>query len=318
MSYTERYVVFEKETDWGTAPGTIDSTVNFLLRFEATTTESKVEEPVIGGGRDLFGRVWTSEEVAGVMEHQLVTGAFFQYVMGTVANSTETPYTHTFVPATVVPSFSLLRGIRDPEEFIIYSGCKVDSAEITCEAGEDVTAVYNFVAKSSTFNTTETWAAPGVNISLDPFAYYHGEITWGGATLEDVQRVVININNNLEARYAVGGTKTPSYGAQEIREGAFEVSGRVLLGKNVGTIASAMFLRETAKTIVVTMTKSDCTMTVTMNNCVFGEYPDAISGADIYEIEVPFTARAIGTADVERAISIVHIGDKGTLDEYVI
>jgi len=241
-----------------------------------------------------------------------------QYVLGTVAHDTASPYTHTFVPDTVVPSFSLLRAIRTPEEFIKYLGCKVDSAEITCEAGEDVTAVYNFVAKSSTFNTTETWAAPGVDVTVNPFAYYQGEITWGGTTLQDVQRVVVNISNNLEARYAVGGTLTPTYGAQEIREGALEVSGRVLLGKDVGTISSDLFTRADAKTIIVTLTKTDCTMTITMNNCVFGEYPDAISGADIYEVEVPFTARALGTADAQRAVNVEHIGNKGTLDEYII
>jgi len=222
--YTERYASFGKETvSWGTSVA-VDKTINFLLRFEATTTENKIEEPVIGGGRDLYGRVWTTEEVAGVLEQQPVTGMFLQYVFGTVANTTGTPYTHTLIPSTVVPSFTLVRAIRTPTEFIQYLGCKVDSCEITCEAEEDVRITYDFVAKSAS-TIAGTWAAPGIDATLVPFAYYHGALLYKGDTLAHLQRVVMTFNNNLDARYAVGGTKTPAYGVQELREGAFEASG---------------------------------------------------------------------------------------------
>jgi len=316
MSYTERYVLVGKETaGWGNSVDPAN-TINYLLRWEATTAENKIEEPVIGGGRDLKGRVWTTEEVTGVLEQQLVTGALFQYVLGTIADTTASPAVHTLTPDTVVPAFTAIRAIRGPTEFIQYVGCKVDSAELTCEAGEDVTAVFNFVAQSAT-TIADSWGAPGVDVTLDAYGYYQGEITYGGNTLADVQRIVITFNNNLEARYAVGGTVGSAYGPQEIREGAFEVSGRVLLGSAVGSLANQVFGRGAGVTIVVTLTKTLNTMEITLNNCVFGEFPESMAGLEPFEVELPFTARAIGTAATERAVFIVHTGNKGTFDDYV-
>jgi len=307
----------------GTFATTVDpaNTINFLLRFEATTTENRVEEPVIGGGRDLFGRVWTMQEVAGVIEQQPLSGALLQYVLGTVANTTTSPYVHTLVPDTVVPSFTAIRAVRSPDEFIQYVGCKVDSAEITCEAEEDVRFVFNFVAQSAS-TISDSWSAPGLDATANPFAYYHGEVLYKGETMGNVQRVVIEFNNNLEARYAVGGTLTPAYGAQEIREGAFEVSGRILFGYPLGSLANEVFTaRNTVGvTLQVTLGKTTypgATIQFNFPNIAFGEFADEVVGADIYEVEIPFTARAIGTADIQRAVYVVHTGLKGTFDDYV-
>jgi len=316
MSYTERYVLVGRETaGWG---NTVDpaNTINYLLRWEATTAENKIEEPVIGGGRDLKGRVWTTEEVTGVLEQQVVTGALFQYVLGTIANVTVSPAVHTLTPDTVVPAFTAIRAIRSPTEFIQYVGCKVDSAELTCEAGEDVTAVFNFVAQSAS-TIADTWSAPGVDVTIDAYAFSDGEVLYGGDTLSDVQRIVVSFNNNIEARYAVGGTVGNAYGPQELREGAFEVSGRILLGSAMSSLANVVFGRGSGATIVLNLTKTGNTMQINLNNCVFGEFPEAVTGLEPYEVELPFTARATGTATTARAVYVVHTGNKGTFDEYV-
>jgi len=307
--YTERYLKWGREGTWAVEV-TPDKYFNYLLRTEATTTENKAEEAIIGGGRGLRSRCWLHREVVGVYEFQPITGRIFEFILGSVSpDITVQPYRHTISPSTVVPSMTLERVIRSPLEGMKYIGVKIDTAELTIEQQEDVVMVVNWAGNDSK-QTTPGWTVPPLDFAIEPYSFYHATMRYGTLTMENVTRFILTMNNNLTARYSASEGE---FTCVEIREGAFEVSGRIVVGKDISNyVADLLGRKETDCTI--TLAKSGHTIELQINDIAFDEYADVLTGIEPYEVEFPFVAREVPGVPAIRAITT---GTEGTFSKYI-
>jgi len=308
--YTERYLKWGREGTWGVEVTTPENYFNYLLRTEATTTENKAEEAIICGGRDLRSRCWLHREVVGVYEFQPITGRIFEFILGSVSpDTTVSPYKHTIDPSTVVPSMTLERMIRSPEEGMRYIGVKIDTAELTIEQQEDVTMVVNWAGKDAK-QTVPTWKAPPIDFAIEPYSFYHATMQYGTIKMENVTRFIITINNNLTPRYSASEGE---YTCVEIREGALEVTGRMSVGKDISRYVDDLLSRG-GENCTIKLAKTGHTIEIRLNDISFDEYADVLTGIEPYEVEFPFVARRTTTGP---AIRVITTGTEQKFDKYV-
>jgi len=135
--------------------------------------------------------------------------------------------------------------------------------------------------------------------------YYDGLLTYDGSTITELQSCIIEINNNLYPRYSADRSQTFPRGAYTIKEGRFAISGRFTTGGAIEPLAT-LALAQTAFTLELSLTRTTGeTITLTMGNVLLGEFPDALSGREPYEIEFPFIAAPITGLD---ALTVVQDG----------
>jgi len=299
--YTDRWIKFAQEGTWGTwaTPTTFP---NYLLEWSATTTENKNEDDLIGGSRDWRKRVWLEEGIVGRWRQELVSAKIFEYILGAKSGTTSPA---TYSPTSTLPCMSIYRGLYPDESgntvSIGYAGMKVDTSELTVEEGEDIRLELNFAGKNATIPSA---SAKGIlDMSVIELGFGDSSIdvvTDTGTTLSGtlIQRLVISTNNNLNARYSSG---VGSYKATELREGGFEVSGRLVMGGQFNTISSQV-LNRTSNTIITYLKKTGSTITITLSNVSFGELADELSGLEPVSIELPFTARPVSGNDAMKVV----------------
>jgi len=308
--YTERWILIGEEGTWGTWK-TPDTFPTYLLSWDATTTEHRAEEEVIGGDRDSRSRVWLHREVVARWEEQLVSSKVFYLALGSHSTGdTASPYRHTISPASTVPSLSIYRGLtptytgESATLSLGYMGMKVDTCELNFEAGEDVTVELNFAGKDTTIPTA--LGKPDIDFSIEPFTYSHCSVDVitpnGTVNVSHLRRGNITIDNNLEAKVTSG---SGSYKPVEIRERGLRVSGRLVVFAPLGTLSSVILNRNEC-TLKVYMIGDDAnmgTIEITVNNIVFDELSDELRGLEQVEMELPFSAKPSTGGDV---IQIVH------------
>jgi hypothetical protein len=163
---------------------------------------------------------------------------------------------------------------------------------------------YSLAGKDGTVETV-TYSAPSIDYAVVPFAYHEGVLTYNGDTLGHLIRVVITGNNNLEARYAAGGTIGTVFTCQELREGQLDVSGRFTIDKPLSTYASEVLSRGEG-VMTLSLTSATGTITITLNNVALEEYSESITGLDAIEVEYPFTCRR--KSSTEPAIQVAQSG----------
>jgi len=300
MSYQERGLEWSEDgSTW--SGGTIGGPIQYPLDFDATSTEGIIEEEPITGDRDAVSQVDSSREITGRFEAQFMSPKLFYYVLGSLSSKTIDPY--TISPAATIPYIYFRRGLSSPNNIAIYEDCKIDSARISLEVGEDVTYELNFVSSWSTLQTT-SYSAPSIDFSKEPFVFYEGKLTRGGTVVTDLQSIEIEISNNLEARYSADSSLSRPRGPYKIREGRLAVTGRFTAGETVEPIIQSI-LKGNRFDLVLTLVKGSETVTITLKNARITEWSDAISGRDVYEVEFPFSCRPTSGLDI---MSIVHNG----------
>jgi hypothetical protein len=224
----------------------------------------------------------------------------FEYCLGShnPANATS-PFTIGI--GSTLPSMSIYRGLSPGatgESGTIsmgYYGMKVDTWELTLERGEVVSLEINFAGKGATQPTAI--AKPSVSTTVPVFSFYHGEVVYGVTTLAYLNRLVLSGNNNLEARLSAGSL---TYRPVKLREGERELTGRMVVDSPLSTFATDVLARGEA-TITVSLkgsTPDQGTMTFTVKNIALDELPDAITGLDAIEAEIPFSARGVTGYDM--------------------
>lgn len=150
-------VGYIKETAVGTAvtPTTFVPLIDTSLTMERERVES---EGVIAGRRVLTSNQWNGgpDTVSGDVQHELYTnglGVLFEAMFGSVSTSGSSTYTHTFTPGSLSGSALTVQIARAAVDGTLYpftySGCKVASWEIGCEADAIATLGLTLVGMNS-------------------------------------------------------------------------------------------------------------------------------------------------------------------------
>jgi len=299
MSYQERGVEIGIETTYGVAPTSYE-VFNSLLDWDTTATEVYAEENPVGGQRDAVIRQRLQREVSGRFVTPIFSAKLFRFALGRISDEATDPY--TISPENSIPSFTLKRGLADPNNVNYVTGCKVDTMTLTLEQGEDVTAEIAFVGQDSSLDTG-AYTPPSIDPSLLPYCFYHGKVVVDGSTLSDLQSCVIEIANNLVARFSASGGKRV---IEKLEEGPLRVTGRFTVGEGLESRIQDVLAGNTF-TLELELKEGTKILTLTVKNCRLTEWSDTVRGRDLYEIEFPFVS-APTSAGLD-VISVVQSGE---------
>jgi len=299
VSYIEREVGWEAE-------GSVN-VFNYVLSFDATSVETLLDEDILSSARDEYVRADLQREITGRLEAELLSAKFFRYILGgkPLPSATVDPY--SIKPANNLTTFDLKHRLKGPKETIEanYSGCKVDTCRINLEVGEDVTYEIGFVAQWSTISTSASLT--GIDPSIKPYVFHNGMLILDNSTVSYLQSCVIEISNNLTARYTADSSqKRDPY---IIEEGILGVSGRFTVGEALTSKIEDVITGNTYD-LELELTKNTEKIEMFIKNCRSIEWADTDRGREPYQIEFPFMALPSAGLDV---FIIKQTGHKWTI-----
>jgi len=255
-----------------------DNYHEFSTRADVSIRKEYFERFTFGGTRDkkLYALTRIRPEVT--VEYQVIGGNFFYYAMGKY--STIPPETNnTITVGSTLPLISIKIDV-DGDKVAVKDG-KIDSMEITFEEGSPAVVEYTVLGKN--WDTTTSVTAYTVDWDKAPLTMDKVTITLNDTTVQ-ASRIAVRIANNLDPRYFADTLPV------ELRETGLEVTGRIRISEyevlNDGTL------------------KIDTEFfTMTLPNIKFTELPPRVTGFDVPEAELAFTAYPAKEKDVLQVVT---------------
>lgn len=128
--------------------------------------------------------------------------ALFEAMLGgySVAGPSSSLYTHTFSPARYLPSYTTQVSLSDVTATMVKQqvGAMVESWEMKCAAGENVTLGLTWVAVDQSISTGAALSG-SLPSNLFNYNYLDGTITVAGASPGCVKSITFSGNNNLDS-----------------------------------------------------------------------------------------------------------------------
>ncbi len=191
-----RLVSFGEETTYGQAPADLSRWIGGVSNFNggvelaeesvATLNNQRTKTPVVHG-----------IDAGPSLEYYVQTAQFFKYALGSVVDSgTAPPYTHTIDISSdyTLPSVSLLEHrIGQASHGYLYTGCRVESLEVSWEEDGLLTASVRFIAQKASKTTTLPAVSPDTR---DYFKASQKQVTINGQPYGYVVGGSISITNN--------------------------------------------------------------------------------------------------------------------------
>jgi len=144
---------------------------------------------------------------------------------------------------TTVSSFTLEDGALDITQYRAFTGCMVNTMQISIAPNQMTTATFGIIGKDMTQSTTALDASLTAASGNEPFDSYSGAITEGGSAIAYVNSIDFTLNNNLNPAFVLGATTTPQMEfGQSTLEGTMTVyyQDKALIDKFLGETESSL------------------------------------------------------------------------------
>lgn len=231
--------------------------------------------------RQLVSLRHTTRSIAGAVPFELSYTSFDDILENALFGT----WTSNILKAGVTPSsFSIERRYLDISQFLLYTGCMVNTLSLSIPASGGVTGSFDFVGRNMSTSTTTVGAPTDVALT-DPFTSDGGVIQEGGATVAFVTGLELSLTNNISPNYAVG-----SNFSREQTYGRSILTGTVTAFFENLTLLNK-FINETESSITVTLTDpaaNDLTISIPRIKYTGGEVP--VEGEGSVTLSLPFQA----------------------------
>jgi hypothetical protein len=117
--------------------------------------------------------------------------------------------TNVLNTGTTVKSFTLEDGALDITQFRAFTGCMVNTMQISIAPNQMTTATFGIIGKNMTQSATPLDASLTAASNNEPFDSFSGAISEGGSTIAYVNSIDFTLNNNLNPTFALGSVATP-------------------------------------------------------------------------------------------------------------
>lgn len=193
---TEGYLGIGKESTYGTA---VSVTKYIPILSESMAPDSGGIFPEdIRADRSRATALEGPFGVSGDVEFQAGPenglGEMLLGALGTVTQGTTSPYTHTFVGASTIPSYTVEVNVGESMVRTI-PGCKVGTLTISCAAAEPATITATLVGQTETIGTA--FATAPTFSTLEPFKWSECKVTIDGTVDANIENLECVIENNL-------------------------------------------------------------------------------------------------------------------------
>lgn len=148
---------------------------------------------------------------------------------------------------TTVKSFTIEDGALDISQYRAFTGCMVNTMQISLAPNQMTMATFGIMGKAMTQNTSALDASLTAASGNEPFDSYSGAISEAGSAIAYVNSIDFTLNNNLNPTMVLGASTTPQmeYGMSQL-EGTMTVyyQDKALIDK---------FLNETESSLSIVM-----------------------------------------------------------------
>lgn len=303
MSETEKgtlcSLIIQEEAVFKTDPVTPDAQVIYLSSESIALSRPNESSDVMrGSNRNPTKPARGLDDVAGDIstELQAYIGLILKGVLGSVATTGASPYTHTFKIGTSIPSFLIERKYPTLGKFAKYNGCKFGklSMDVTSKGFQKITVSVNGAKETigtTAFDTTPTdlgkKSFDGRAIAL---------IEEGGVACAVISKITgLAIDNGLDLdddNYVLGGDGT----RDSIPEGYVKVTGTVhALFKDLTLYNKAINGTESSIRVKYALGTGDGTagnesLEMKLPELIYSPKTPPIAGPKGVKVELPFEA----------------------------
>jgi hypothetical protein len=231
------YVV---ESTYGTTPGTPAMVALPFNTHSLDLTKTRVQSAEITPDRmpriDRHGQRTVSGDIVVEMRPAdydfLLEAALFGAFSTNVLNT-----------GTTVKSFTAEDGALDITQYRAFSGCMVNTMQMSIAPNQMTTATFGIIGKNMTQSTSPLDASLTAASGNEPFDSYSGTIEEGGSAIAYVNSIDFTLNNNLNPSFVLGSTTTPQmeFGMSTL-EGTMTVyyQDKALIDKFLGETESSL------------------------------------------------------------------------------
>jgi hypothetical protein len=238
-----------KETVWGTSvTPTVSIPVNFTGGIQVNSDVQILSSLKTKMAKNLYATKG-NVAVGGEFELPLLADNIGHFLLSWFGVDNVTgagPYVHAFAEDPEKISYTIEQNMQDLVQR--FAGCLVNSLKFTIAVGQPVIVTAGIKAKDYAEDTAIT---PVYSEKL-PFESNVASIEIDGTPMSEFQTIEIELLNNIEMKYTVGGDGTPQFKYQTGSEVNVTFEGYLDAGMKTALIDASRSL--TPVEIVVTMT----------------------------------------------------------------
>lgn len=202
------YIGYAYETTFGTAGSPINKAFGHGQTI-TTLTERRNYERVFGlGFRNAVRTAPMKFEGTATVEFTVGDGYWLKGALGSVATESGAgPYFHIYNESNTVPSITVENGLSTGSDIArTLLGGVINSLTLTSAVGELVKGRAELLFSNEKPTATLIAEATRPVSPDEPFTFAGGNIQIGGATIGQIQRFEVTINNNAEMVWGMGNT----------------------------------------------------------------------------------------------------------------
>lgn len=199
-------LAYVSEVTYGTTPSTPALVSLPFVTHSVDLTKTRVQSAEITPDRmprvDRHGQRTVTGDIAVEMRPAdydfLLEAALFGAFTTNVLNT-----------GTTVKSFTLEDGALDITQYRAFTGCMVNTMQMSIAPNQMTTATFGIIGKNMTQGSTPLDASLTAASNNEPFDSFSGTITEGGTAIAYVNSIDFTLNNNLNPTFALGAVSTP-------------------------------------------------------------------------------------------------------------
>ena len=283
------FIKYAKESTYGIAVSTtISNRINSvsIQKVQERNQKANLSVPasgVLGGLYDGFLRVEGSIEMPVMYEG---LGLLLEMALGNLTNSGTGPYTNVYDPDLTLPSATLevQRGTGINNQMERFTGIKISTLAISCEAGGEMTAAIDFIGKTSLARTTNITSSFGSGSSV--LHFHAGQLNFNSVNYH-VRSFTFTVTNNLERRDLLGSKETAEPAVGDVRTITIEATLDI-----ENDLLQTAFIAGTQSDVELTFTSGSDQMRFDLTNALITDHSDPVNAFGRVERTVTFTGLA--------------------------
>lgn len=282
--------VLDYETTYNTLPEKKNGYRMPIVSNELKKDQTLIESDVISGTRNALqpalGRVAVSGDIVIPVDYEAV-GYWLKGQFGAPQTTAgEGIYTHKFAVPEYQPSMVIQKGFPDASKYMIYTGCKINTAEWKFGDDSEMQVTLSILGADRTVADAE-YNSAAVTAKYLPISQNHAYVKLGGTESKIVKSVNFKLDGSLDdSQYVVGGGGVRG----DIPEGLMQATGTITA---MFTDTSLMSLADAGtKTSLEIGFKMDDKHSLAFNfpEIQIEPHDASISGPSGVEVEIPFRA----------------------------
>jgi len=289
-------LAYISESTYGTTPATPAMVSLPFVTHSVDLSKTRVQSAEITPDRmprvDRHGQRTVTGDISVEMRPAdydfLLQAALFGNFTSNVANT-----------GTNVSSFTLEDGALDITQYRAFTGCMVNTMQMSIAPNQMTTATFGIIGKNMTQSTSPLDATLTSASNNEPFDSFSGAISEGGSAIAYVNSIDFTLNNNLNPTFALGSVTTP-----QVEFGMSSLEGTMtVFYQDAALITKFLNETESSLSIVLDDRVAGLNYTLLMPRIKINGAAVPVAGPTSRLLTIPFVALRDSSTDTQMRIT---------------